>query len=265
MTTWNITIIAENIVRNLITFSGFIIFGHLTNENPTPMKKALILLMIFLTGATLSNAQESSGERQNNIRAGFYMKLGPVFPTGSYAAGQTTPVLVTKPGEPSYLIYSPAKIGAALDMGYLIYFGPSFANKYLRAGIDVTFLNVWFNTADIGTNSNRWKHYYYNLGQKIGPLLTFNPIDRLMIDISYKINANLAIYYGEWDDFESDQYSNYGFDIFHQEVSLGLRYRAMVLSFQYNFGTINYDNIRSERTDQSINANTFRILFGVKF
>ena len=32
-----------------------------------------------------------------------------------------------------------------MDMGFLIYIGPAFAGKYLRAGIDATFITFWFN------------------------------------------------------------------------------------------------------------------------
>ncbi|MCK9204650.1 MAG: hypothetical protein M0P58_09495 [Bacteroidales bacterium] len=229
------------------------------------MKNVITVMLILLfSGLYPVKAQTGATKRDNYINSGFYLKLGPVIPIGSYAEGQIAPAL-TSYKSTLYLPYQPAQIGAALDMGYLIYFGPAFANNHLRAGMDITFLNVWFNTTSSSETSNRWKNYYYNFGQKIGPLFTINPIDRLMVDISYKINANFAVYYGEWDDYTSSQYSNYGMDFFHQELSLGFRYRVMVLSFQYNFGSISYDNLKKERVDQTINADTFRILFGVKF
>lgn len=229
------------------------------------MKKIItISLSLILFILCSAKAQDDAMKRDNFIRSGFYLKLGPVFPVGSYALGQTAPV-ISNLKSTNDLPYQPAKTGAAIDLGYLIYLGPAFANNYLRAGIDVTFLNFWFNSTSPVDESNRWKHYYYNVGQKIGPLFTINPVDRLMIDLSYKLNANLAVYYGEWGDFSASQFSNYGIDFFHQEVSMSLRYRVMVLSFQYNFGTISYDNLKKERADQTINADTFRILFGVKF
>ncbi|MEI7982200.1 MAG: hypothetical protein WCI71_11150 [Bacteroidota bacterium] len=231
------------------------------------MKKFIVVsLSLFFLVMSVAQAQNDSTKtkRSNYIRSGFYFKLGPVFPLGQYAQKQTVPVNSNVKSTKD-LPYLPAQIGATLDMGYLIYIGPSFANNHLRAGIDLTFLNAWFNSTIPTDGSNRWKHYYYNVGQKIGPLITINPVDRLMIDLSYKINANLGIYYGEWDDFTASQFSNYGIDFFHQEISMGIRYRALVLSLQYNFGTISYDNLNKNRIDQTINADTFRLLFGVKF
>jgi len=229
------------------------------------MKKIiLIFLSMMFVGISATKAQDDNAKKSNYIRSGFYLKLGPVFPVGLYAQLQTAPVTSTLKTT-QYLTYQPAKIGAAIDLGYLIYIGPSFANNHLRAGIDVTFLNGWFNSTSSVGESDRWKHFYYNIGQKIGPVFTINPVDRLMIDISYKVNANLGIYYGEWDDFDASQYSNYGIDFFRNEISMSLRYRVMVLSFQYNFGQISYNNLNTDRTKQSINADTFRLLFGVKF
>ncbi len=229
------------------------------------MKKIiLIVLSMIFAGPFTTTAQDDNAKKSNYIRSGFYLKLGPVFPVGLYAQLQTAPVTSTLKTT-QYLTYQPAKIGAAIDLGYLIYIGPSFANNHLRAGIDVTFLNGWFNSTSSVGESDRWKHFYYNIGQKIGPVFTINPVDRLMIDISYKVNANLGIYYGEWDDFDPSQYSNYGIDFFRNEISMSLRYRVMVLSFQYNFGQISYNNLNTDRTKQSINADTFRLLLGFKF
>jgi len=229
------------------------------------MKKNILALTLTLLTVTFTTvAQGDQTSRNNYIRSGFYLKLGPVFPVGPYAQQQTAPV-TSNLKTTQYLTYQPAKIGAAIDLGYLIYIGPSFANKHLRAGIDVTFLNAWFNSTSSVGETDRWKHFYYNVGQKIGPVFTINPVDRLMIDLSYKVNANLGIYYGEWDDFTTSDYSNYGVNFFRNEISMSLRYRVMVLSFQYNFGENNYDNLNTDRTKQSIHADTFRLLFGVKF
>ena len=165
------------------------------------------------------------------------------------------------------LDYLPAKIGGALDLGFLIYIGPAFANHFMRAGIDATFLSFWLNSSNpVINNSNRYEHYYYFAGQKFGPVITVNPVDRLMIDVSFKLDANVGYHYDEWKDVDlvDAQYSKYGINLLNKELSLGIRYSIMVFSFQYNFGKMTYDNFDSKRPDQKIQIDTFRILFGLK-
>jgi hypothetical protein len=204
-------------------------------------------------------------ERKNYIKGGFYLGLGPVFPMQKYSEGQI--VQPTSGAQKSSgLVYLPAKIGAALDMGFLIYFGPAFANKHLRLGLDATFLSFWFNsTTPVLNPGNSYEHYYYYAGQKFGPLLTINPVDRLLIDISYKLNANFAYHFDEWDSYSSSDFSKYGANLFQNEVSLSIRYAIMRFSIQYNFGNMKYDNFEKSRPTQTVETNTLRILLGLKF
>jgi len=220
----------------------------------------LIILLIF-NSVIATQGQE---EKSNFIRGGFYLKFGAVLPIGNFAAGQKVSVGSGIKSSNS-LEYLPAKIGGALDLGYLIYIGPAFANKFLRAGIDATFLSVWFNSTKPIDPSKPAYHWYYFLGQKFGPLITINPIDRLMIDLSWKLNANVAYFEGEWQSLPGSSFSKYGMNFLQQEVSLGLRYRIIAFSFQYNFGKMTYDNFDSSRPKQVINVNTIRILIGFKF
>lgn len=201
-----------------------------------------------------------------SIRSGFYLKFGPVIPTGTFATGSTFYTTTDVPGELVPLIYLPAKIGAAIDLGYLIYIGPAFANKRLRAGIDATFLTFSFNSTQPIETEKASQHYYYFGGQKFGPVFTFNPIDKLMIDVSYKLNANFCYYYGEWGNISDALLTKYGVTFLQNEISLSVRYRIAVFSAQYNFGNITYDNVSDTKPqDRTINASTFRLLIGLKF
>jgi len=203
-----------------------------------------------------------SPERKDYISSGFYLSIGPVFPVGGYKSGQFVPI--ENPVENNdFAAYLPAKMGASMDMGFLIYLGPSFADKHLRAGIDATFLNFWFNSTKPLDPDKKFEHYYYYVGQKFGPLLTINPVDRLMLDLSWKINCNA--FYHNAEKVNNDNFSKYGIDVFQQEVSFGIRYRIMLFSFQYNFGTMKYNNFDKERPNQTIDVNTFRIMVGLKF
>jgi hypothetical protein len=236
------------------------------------MKKAVIfILCTILAGAGLLEAQDTTHAysapvpaRKNYINSGFYFQVGPVFPNGNYAYDQLVPV--TNPNPPVYALnYLPAQIGAAMDMGFLIYLGPSFANNHLRAGIDATFLSFWFNSTKPVDPANKYEHYYYYAGQKFGPVITINPIDRLMIDISYKINANVAYHFDEWHSLLNEEYSKYGVNLTQNEISLGIRYIIMKFAIQYNFGKMKYNNVDNSRPYQTIDANTLRIMVGLKF
>ncbi len=235
------------------------------------MKRYLILsicTLLFISFAMQAQDtpqdQTHNQSQKNYIKGGFYMGLGPVFPVGKYSEGQLvhpTSGLEAIPG----LTYLPAKIGAALDMGFLIYFGPSFANHRIRAGMDATFLSFWFNSTKPLDPHNSYEHYYYYGGQKFGPLITINPVDRLMIDISYKLNANFAYHFDEWHNLLNADYSKYGMNFFQNEVSLSIRYIIMRFSVQYSFGNMKFDNFDKERPTQTIEANTLRIMIGLKF
>ncbi len=218
------------------------------------MKKNIIFTLALIALITSNSwAQEQSFSRTNKIRSGFYLRLGPVIPIGLYASGQTVPS--SSGGLPTPTYFLPAKTGAAMDVGYLIYIGPAFANKFLRAGIDATFLSFSFNTTKPNVTENEYKYWYYYGGQKFGPLITINPIDKLMIDLSYKLNA-----YVVYTDSKG-----WGHNFTQNEVSMNIRYSIMMVSFQYNFGKANFTAFDSSNPNRYMENNTIRFLIGLKF
>jgi hypothetical protein len=231
------------------------------------MKKLLPLIFALLI-PFISSAQDSVKTRPNYIRSGFYMKLGPVFPMGEYASGQYVYPFYANGTVYNMLIYNPAKIGAAMDMGMIIYLGPGIANNFLRFGIDATFISIWFNSTTPQNPDNKLEKYYTFAGQKFGPVISINPVSRLIFDISYKLNANFS-HHDELDGWyppvTDSQTSEYGLYILGNEISVSARYSVMVLSFQYNFSSMNYNNMDNNNQDQEIKINTFRLMFGVKF
>jgi len=224
-----------------LTFTDIIMKNYITS----------FILVLFLLPC-ITFAQEESPPKDktkiNFIRNGFTLKLGPVFPVGNFAMDQVIHSTET--------FYPAAKIGGNLSMGYLIYIGPALANNILRFGIDATFLDGWFATASrpAGSDKKAVEYWYTFVGQKFGPLITINPVDKLMIDLSYKLNANIS-----WHD------SDWGASLLGQEIMMNIRYRIIVFSFMYNFGTINYNDFDKSRLANVIDISTFRVLLGFKF
>jgi len=235
------------------------------------MKKHLFTaLLITLLFPFYSFAQEKDSlapapkiiykEREpNRINSGFYLKLGPVFPMGNFATGQ----ILTDVSPSDHPVYYPATLGGAMDMGFLIYLGPAFANNHLRLGIDATFISFSFNPIKSDTiSSPKTKYWYYFLGQKFGPVISICPVDRLVIDLSYKLNAYVAYLHhmvrGKYND-------EWGKNLFQSEISMNIRYSIMLFSFQYNFGQVTYNDFDSSKPNHYVDNTTFRFLIGFKF
>nr|NQU94316.1 hypothetical protein [Bacteroidota bacterium] len=229
-------------------------------------RKTVVLTSLFLLsggmvfsqtqGQTQSGQHTASFSKPNVIRSGFYLKLGPVIPMGTFATDQI--IIDRLPNNPDTTNFYAAGIGGNLGLGYLIYIGPGVANNHLRFGIDACFLDGWFATSkpDPNTTSNKKQsnYWYYFFGQKFGPLITINPVDRLMIDLSYKLNFNISWRNNDW-----------GYNITGQEVMMNLRYRLILVGFHYTFGTMNYNDFDKSRPVHEIDISTFRILLGFKF
>jgi hypothetical protein len=232
----------------------------------------LPLLTIAQVKDTLTQTQTQSynppsqvvqKEREpNRIKAGFYIKLGPVFPMGSYGIGQTLQDTSSVPAKRKS-DYLPAKMGAAIDLGYLIYIGPAFANNHLRLGIDACFISFSFNPVNGSTkDSSATKYWYYFIGQKFGPVISICPIDRLVIDISYKMNAYMGYVNHH---IRGDMKDEWGKNLTQSEISMSIRYSLILFSFQYNFGKCTYNDFDVDKPIHKVDNSTFRIMIGFKF
>lgn len=193
-------------------------------------------------------------QKSHVIKSGFYLKFGPSLPWNGFANSQT----VVDPAPDYTEAYFPAaKFGGAMDLGYLIYFGPPVANGVLRFGMDAGFLSASFNTSDLDSippGKEKSEFWYYFIGQKFGPLISINPVDRLIIDLSWKLNA-----YAAWHN------SDWGSNLTNQEVMMNIRYRVILFSVAYNFGKVNFNDFDKNRPAHQIDNSTLKILIGLKF
>ena len=204
----------------------------------------------------------------NRIESGFYIKVGPSFPIGNFALEQTFYDEVTNSSRSSSttlkkVTFYRAKMGIAMDMGYLIYIGPAFAGNHLRLGIDASFLDFSYNpAADLPDTISGYTYWYYYIGQKFGPVLSICPIDKLVIDLSYKMNAYIAfIQHPIGTAFKSE----FGYNETQNEISMNIRYGIILFSFEYNFGNTTYNNFSTDNPMHQTENNTYRIMIGFKF
>jgi hypothetical protein len=214
------------------------------------MRKLIPFLCILLFAGSGLMGQATSG-KPNFITGGFYFKIGPAFPVGAF---NTTQYTVDEDGV--LKTFDRAKAGMFGDFGYLIYLGPSFANKFLRAGIDATFFSGGFmgsyHVLQQGESKTNFKYFF--LGEKFGPLITVNPVDRLMIDLSWKLCLSIS----EFNEL-------YGLNMLQQEISMGIRYRIMAFSVNYQMGDLNFNKFDNAAKDQIIEQNMVKIMIGLKF
>jgi hypothetical protein len=234
------------------------------------MKKVFAVSLVILHVLSMPSFSQDTitnkSWHKNYIRDGAYLKLGGSFPLGLYGTNQVFIVEdYPDPGTNS-INFPAAKLGGALDVGYLIYIGPAFAGNHLRAGIDATFLSLGFNQTNLPSypagENEKWKFWYYFLGQKFGPVFTINPYDQIMIDLSYKLNAYASYLRhemgGSWTD-------DWGKNLLQSEVSMNIRYRIIMASFQYNFGQCTYNRFDTKYPSYKIDNSTFRVLVGFIF
>ena len=235
--------------------------------------KTYFLLFSFLLFANLAYSQDQPPQSQppsqtqqpefkqqplkNHIKGGFYLKFGGSFPMGEF--NNDHQYLYNYPKTVDTIKFNRGKFGGVLEMGFLIYLGPSFARKHLRAGIDATFFTLSFNPTDQklppnSSSTKKYQYWYFFGGQKFGPLFTINPVDYLMIDLSYKINATAAWYNNMW-----------GMNLALNEVSLGIRYHVILFAFQYNWGKVKFTYNQLDNPTFQVDVTTFRVLIGFKF
>ena len=178
-----------------------------------------------------------------DINTGFYMRWGPVFPLENYSLGQ-----FSYDGDDYYdgLYWDVAKIGISAELGSHFYTGPSFANKYLRVGIDVTYMNIWFNP----TESSNLTNWYWFAGQKVGLILTVSFPGGIMFDYGFKIAPTVSRSHDIWGRY------------FNKEIMMNFKFHELQISFQYCLGKMNYTDFAEKQN--LIDIPTFRILLGMK-
>ena len=217
------------------------------------MKKSLFIGLMICLCYSFSEAQEQGQEQKQEqkeskkpmeINTGFYMRLGPVFPLGNYNLGQR----YYDQDVHRWIKSDEAKIGATAELGSHFYTGPSFANHYLRVGIDVTYANLWFTPTD----EKNVKYWYWYFGQKVGPIITVSIPGGVMFDFGFKLSPVVGYTDNVWGRHVNE------------EIIMNIKFHLLLCSFQYCLGKMNYTNFTGKGDNDFREIQTFRILLGMK-
>lgn len=164
------------------------------------MKKYLIVFLISFIGVSSLPAQNEGSidvhkkakkENKNGVfDNAFYMRIGG----GTALKG---------------LGNNPNNIAASRSLRYseigtLFYIGNSFANKKMRVGIDVTYSSTILDKNDLKGSSLSFSLYgggssaassYVATGPKIGPVISINPTNKIIIDVYTKFYTSISDFY----------------------------------------------------------------------
>lgn len=180
----------------------------------------------------------------------FYFKFGRSTPKGTFGDVPT----MARSAEDSYngLDGLGATNGINFEMGLLAYLRSiPLAEKFkigIDAGISVSANQVDWTPMNPNYQTTDQVPFIFS-GFKIGPAFSYNIVDRLIVDVYAKINpcfstpADISFYEDNADESYSYSLTNAAVSpTFATRKSLGmnLRYSALLLSMEYNFGKVNY-------------------------
>lgn len=171
---------------------------------------------------------------QENISNKFYFKYAISTPTNSFA----------EYGE--WKKETDSKKGGAIEIGSILYFKNLDLGAKSKFGLDVNYLSVskhiLADEVDLGFFVMEPKTIFYNIGSKIGPVYTYNVLDKLNLDVFAKLNPvwmNVAIV--DWQDESALQYFT-GAMGFKYSLGMNVRYDFVVLGAEFNTGNLKYQS-----------------------
>lgn len=242
------------------------------------MRKTFVLaLSLCLT--VLTFAQESAisvnPETQNAkpkksiLRSGFSIKLGVYNPSSDFAK----PEINTS----SYkdLVYA----GPNFQLGSQFYIGPSIAQNKLRFGLDVSWLDLsWaLGKNDEIQNYDQTSQFFEFSGFGLGPLVSYNPVDKLVIDTYVKAVPSFFLIYNGVDYTDPQASSitlSHPYDNSYSENALAsglgvkgllgfaVRYKFIQTGFEYQWGKTQFYYATTREYTSSIAQNAYELAGG---
>lgn len=173
---------------------------------------------------------------QENISNRFYFKYAISTPTNGYYSYKDW-------GSESDIAF---KRGGAIEIGSFLYFKNLDLGPKSKLGFDVSYLSISKHAmgyeVDFGIGTLEQKHMFYNIGSKLGPVYTYNVLDKLNVDVFAKVNPiwmNVAIE----DNQDVDPLKYYtGAMGFKYGFGMNVRYDFVVLGAEFNTGKLKYQS-----------------------
>lgn len=182
------------------------------------MKRPVTLLISLLTSLLVFS--------QGNFDNEFYFRFGYSLPFWTqYGATQEDWEDASR------------KFGLTGEIGTIFMFKNVPKSEKTALGIDVDFLTVYwqkFETFDESSEVDLWN---FRLDSKIGPSITFVPVNRLAFDIFIKADISWFSLTGIMYNNDMEDMEGFG-DIFALGISTGFNVRYSILMVGFEFNTI---------------------------
>jgi len=156
--------------------------------------------------------------------------------------------------------------GFGTSIGSIIYLNNIDFHEQIKVGIDVTYLNwVMLFAADVETPADGSTHFF---SMKVGPLVSYNPIDNVLIDLRLTLQPSTIIYINTIEDGYDEYGQNYKYIMgagskIRTGLGLNVRYRPFTIGFELSSGKVSLKDM--DYGDKYTKRKTGRFDFKVGF
>ncbi len=187
--------------------------------------KKITCFLIALSISALSFAQED-GDLENQ----FYFRFGLSLPTNSYFGVEDN----TAWDEVD-------RIGGVFELGSIFMLNSLKLADGLRLGINVDYAEFLYHQFSFSGDS---KIGVLTVSSKIGPSISWSPVDHLVFDAFVKAKfpwvGGMALVYGGSGDSDTSYFGTLGVGI---ATGFNVRYRFLMLGFEYNADKLKFENV----------------------
>ncbi|MGD2033501.1 MAG: hypothetical protein PVF73_00485 [Bacteroidales bacterium] len=173
-------------------------------------------IFVFLAALVITAGTFAQGDLDNS----FYFRFGYSKPTKSYG------------GVDNDNLWDDIKRnGFLFEIGHLFYFNSLDMADGLRLGLNADYANFTFHSLK-NENFDDSQTSFFLFGSKIGPVLSYSPVDKLVFDAFIKFNP-------VWVSAAVDSYGDEG-DLYLGFVGVGfstginIRYSILMLGFDFS-------------------------------
>jgi len=247
------------------------------------MKKLILLILLVSGGLYTVKAQITGGGTEKSEPAAAAVQKKAVFKNSFYI----TFAKATAKGDFAKEVLNQADIeggnggmskGYGLNIGQVFYFNKLDLAKIglpdnLKVGLDVTYLSglACFAPNPEGTSGLSQDFRTIFSAMKIGPLISYNPIDKLIVDLKITFQPTSANYENTYitgynTEFGTVEYNNVGSTFFTLRKGFGLyaRYKPLVMGFESSWGKMDFISTYDDAAVK-LKSNRFDFVLGFAF